>query len=291
MHSYLEDKCTYDALKFEINYDGIAKALSCELNGYNIIDLNTFNLRTIKNTFIKQCFDLFREIIENPAIMSCFNEIISKLQNVEMSQKKTDSDMIFASVKKDLDVFKELLGPILIKIDNPFYHLLQKIGENKDGFSLFIKYMINEINIHLNTVLKDGFDNLHGNQEVDAEEIEIIKSSLIYNYINGSYDYNELFKIKNINIDYLFDLLKDAVSMLNKRIDLIIARREKTRAEIEAKIAEEEAKLSPSERAARKALREQEEAAVAAAQAAEQAAIAAAQASMQPLQGEGDSDW
>jgi len=230
IHENLEDECKYNAIKINLNKESILRVLSYEKDELKFNNLEWLNLRNIKNLFINEFITILFEFIENPTIVSCYMEIMSQIS-------KTTPHISYSILMKDLDAFKQILTPILQKITNPIFNILQEIEKNKDisinGYILFIKYILNEFIL---PVCK--FIDLLYNQNTKglSKEIkDIMESSKIHQYINGTFDYTKLFKIKNIDIDYLFEIIKDCISKLMLLKQIMEAKAAATAAEAERK--------------------------------------------------------
>ena len=292
LHEYLEDKCRYEALKFELNYTGILRTLVCTSNKFNFINLDHLNLREIKKKFIFQFLTLLKNIMtqqqqkQQPNIVTYLFNISNQydLGLNAIDDKNLDENL--ANIKNDLDNLKKILEPIFNQIQNPIYYLLEEIKKNKDtslnGYILFINYILNEINLLINTRVIEFYGNFI---KTNPEYVEFIESSKINKYIKGTYDYTELFKEKDINTEYLFLLFEDILyktikPYLKKKIEERAAEAAEVAAaaaKAAAKAAAEEAALTPKERALRKEQREREKEEAAAQEAAAIAEAVAAE--------------
>jgi RecG-like helicase len=169
-------------------------------------------------------------------------------------EEKLDENL--ANIKNDLDNLKKILKPIFSQIQNPIYYLLEEIKTNKDTslnvYILFINYILNEINLLINTRVKEFYGKTI---EDNPEYVEFIESSKINKYIKGTYDYTELFKEKDIKTEYLFSLFED---ILYKTIKPYLKKKIEERAAEAAAEEAIEAALTPKERALRKEQRERE---------------------------------
>jgi hypothetical protein len=202
----LEDKKIYDSIKISLNKDGILRKLLIEKDELKFNSLDWLKLRDIKNRFINQFINLLFETIENPKIISGFRKIKTQIDKVV-------ADINIDTLMNDINDFKEIITPILQKIENPIFYIIQEIEKNRDisinGYILFIKYILNELIIQVNT-----FFYQQSIEKLSKKINDIIESSLMYQFITGKFDYTKLFKIKNINIDYLFEIIKDCISKL-----------------------------------------------------------------------------